>query len=312
MATRKLLQTFKKTPITASPASLSNSETAQKISKTLIRAGLKPFETTDSSLLSNLDSHITNLVFSNPNVPLHSCLNFFNFLRKNQSFVSQKPDLQSHLSVVFRLFKARRFAEMKRVLTYVAMDSNLRCPVANLVSLVEESGFNKEPNFVEKLCDMLFRVYADCNLFEEGFRVFDYMVSYELKIDDRSCIVFLLALKRCDKMEACLGLFKRMVEFNVEVTVYSLTIVIDGLCKRWRVKRAKDLMIEMASKGIKPNVVTYNTLINAYIKRNDFEGVNEMLRLMEVDKVEYNAATYTLLIDWHGSSGAGHNGEERI
>ncbi|KAJ8759444.1 hypothetical protein K2173_006978 [Erythroxylum novogranatense] len=188
---------------------------------------------------------------------------------------------------------------MKNVLTFTITEDDLRCPIADLVSLVE-SRFD-EPSIVGKLCHMLFRVYVDVSMFEYDLEVFNYMVSNGLKIDERSCIISLLALKRCGKMEACLNLFEKILESDIEITVYSLTIVIGALCKSGKVQRAKDLLIEMSVKGIKPTIFTYNTLLNAYIKM-DFGGVNEMLKLMAMEETVYNASTYTILIAWFGSN----------
>ncbi|KAJ0088949.1 hypothetical protein Patl1_32143 [Pistacia atlantica] len=297
MSIQKLLQAFNKTHFT-NPTSIAHQAIASNIAKTLIKSGLKPFETTPL-LLSNFNSDIANLVLSNSNLPPQSCLRFFKFLRRNPSPVAHKPDLQAHVILICRLYKAQKFAEMKNVLSYIATDVSLRCPVINLVSLIENE--TAEAKFVEKLCDMLFRVYADNRLFDEAMSVFDYMENSGMKIDERSCMVYLIALKRGDQMNMCFGFFQRMVKANVNITVYTMTIAIDGLCKTGDFKRARDLMDEMIGKGIKANVFTYNTLINGYIKRKDFVGVNEILSLMESDQVAYNAATYTLVIEWYGT-----------
>uniref|UniRef100_A0A2P2NY29 Pentatricopeptide repeat-containing protein n=1 Tax=Rhizophora mucronata TaxID=61149 RepID=A0A2P2NY29_RHIMU len=300
MASAKLLKLFKKA-VPANPCSTSNQQDiAGKITKTILKAGLSSLKNAPS-FLYNLNSDIIHLVLLSPKLPTQSCLGFINFLRQDHLLVSFKPDLRAYMILISRLFKGRKFAEMKNILSVIAMDDNLQCPIMEMVLLA--SSVDNEPKFVEKLCDTLFRVYADCQRFDFGIHVFGYMVSNGMKIDGRSCIVFLLALKRCDKMEECLDFFKRMVESNAEVTVYSMTIVVDGLCKKGWIKRAMYVMIQMDCKGIKPNVVTYNTLLNAYIKRMDFEGVNKMLKLMEMREVVYNTTTYTLLIEWYGNSG---------
>jgi len=162
------------------------------------------------------------------------------------------------------------------MLNCVVTDDSLRCPVSIIVSLIE--GGCNEPKFVDKLCDMLMRVYADNRMFEEAVGVFDYMEKNGLEIEERSCFVLLLAFKRCDRVESCLGFFCRMVESGIEITVYSMTSVIDGLCKRGEVERGRELMGEMVDRGIKPNVITYNTFLNAYVERKDFVGLNEILR----------------------------------
>ncbi|CAI8585918.1 unnamed protein product [Vicia faba] len=152
---------------------------------------------------------------------------------------------------------------------------------------------------------MLFRVCSDNRLFPEAVRVFDYVEEKGFVIEERSCFVLLLALKRCGEIELCLRFFRRMVESNgIEIRVQSLTLVIDGLCKRGEVEKAKELMDEMVTKSIvKPTVFTYNTLLNAYVGRKDRSGVGEILRLMEKEPVVFSVATYSILIQWYSSSG---------
>ncbi|KAL5076285.1 hypothetical protein RYX36_015269, partial [Vicia faba] len=199
------------------------------------------------------------------------------------------------------LFKARKFATIKTILNSVVTDSQFRSPVSGIVDLLDEFEFH----FVDKLCDMLFRVCSDNRLFPEAVRVFDYVEEKGFVIEERSCFVLLLALKRCGEIELCLRFFRRMVESNgIEIRVQSLTLVIDGLCKRGEVEKAKELMDEMVTKSIvKPTVFTYNTLLNAYVGRKDRSGVGEILRLMEKEPVVFSVATYSILIQWYSSSG---------
>ncbi|KAL5064783.1 hypothetical protein RYX36_026520 [Vicia faba] len=200
-----------------------------------------------------------------------------------------------------KLFKARKFATIKTILNSVVTDSQFRSPVSGIVDLLDEFEFH----FVDKLCDMLFRVCSDNRLFPEAVRVFDYVEEKGFVIEERSCFVLLLALKRCGEIELCLRFFRRMVESNgIEIRVQSLTLVIDGLCKRGEVEKAKELMDEMVTKSIvKLTVFTYNTLLNAYVGRKDRSGVGEILRLMEKEPVVFSVATYSILIQWYSSSG---------
>ncbi|XWS43573.1 hypothetical protein CRYUN_Cryun16bG0115900 [Craigia yunnanensis] len=69
-------------------------------------------------------------------------------------------------------------------------------------------------------------------MFEEANGAFDYMERMGFKIDERSCILYLIALKKCGKGDSLLGFFRRMIESGVEFSVYSMRIVIDGLCNR--------------------------------------------------------------------------------
>ncbi|TQE06735.1 hypothetical protein C1H46_007684 [Malus baccata] len=237
---RKTFKTLKKA-FPTDPASISNQETAEKIAKTLIKLGLQPLKSTSPSLLSNLNPHVTNLVLSNPLVPPHSCLTLFNFLQTNPS---HKPNLQAHAILIRRLYNARRFAQMKIVLNGIVTNDNLRFPVSKITSLIED-----EPDgvkFVGTLCDMLFRVYADNKMFEEAIGVFEYVGKNGLEIEERSCFVLLLALKKCGRVDLCLRFFDQMVEKGVRITVYPLTLVMNELCKRGEVEKAKALMGEMA------------------------------------------------------------------
>ncbi|CAI8588963.1 unnamed protein product [Vicia faba] len=101
----------------------------------------------------------------------HSCLSFFHFLKTHHSNHSLKPDLKAHLILFSRLFKARKFATIKTILNSVVTDSQFRSPVSGIVDLLDEFEFH----FVDKLCDMLFRVCSDNRLFPEAVRVFDYV-----------------------------------------------------------------------------------------------------------------------------------------
>ncbi|KAE8705972.1 Pentatricopeptide repeat-containing protein [Hibiscus syriacus] len=152
--------------------------------------------------------------------------------------------------------------------------------------------------------------YLENKGFEEANRVFDYMMKMGFKIDERSCILYLVALKKFDEGDSFLAIFRRMVKSGVEVGVCSMTIVIDGLCRRGEVEKGRELMSEMSSKGVKPIVITYNTILNAYVKRKDFGVVYEVLRLME-EGVAYDTATYTVLIEYVGKIGK-HDEVEKL
>ncbi|KAK0577148.1 hypothetical protein LWI29_028620 [Acer saccharum] len=164
------------------------------------------------------------------------------------------------------------------------------------VSLVEY-GID-DPIFVQKLCGTLFSVYADNGMFEDAIGVFDYMEKSRFKIHDKSCMVLLLALKRCDKMDMCFSFFRRMVGANVDITVHSMMTVIDGLCKGGEVERAKDLMGKWnGERGVTPNNVTYNALIDAYCKKGNLEEAKQLFEGMEKKGVRPNTFTYNILIN---------------
>lgn len=66
----------------------------------------------------------------------------------------------------------------------------------------------------------MFRVYADNGMFEESVRIFDNILGKGLSIDERSCIVFLVAAKKGGKIDLCLEFFRRMVDSGVKITQF--------------------------------------------------------------------------------------------
>ncbi|KAK1569135.1 hypothetical protein Q3G72_033000 [Acer saccharum] len=258
MSTQKLIRAFSRTHIPSN----QHQVTASNIVQALSYSSIEPLK--HSPLIrSTLNSHVVQLVLSNPRLSLRSCLQFFNFLRENPA---HKPDLAAHLTFICRLYDVRKFTDIQFVLNCIANDVNLRTPVSNIVSFVEHC--TVDPIFVQKLCDILFRVYADNGMFEEAIGVFDYMEKSEIEIHERCCMVLLLALKSCDKMDTCFSFFQRMVGAKLEITAKSVAIVVSGLCVRGEVERAKGLMEVMVTKGIEPDVLAYNSLINGYCIRD--------------------------------------------
>ncbi|KAL4295888.1 hypothetical protein GQ457_12G010450 [Hibiscus cannabinus] len=149
MATKELVGIFGKSLFRSS----ANSKTAAEIAEILIKSGLKPFRT-NPSLISDLNSNTVNLILSNPNLPLHLCNQFFNFLRANLSLPSQKPNLQTHLTFIRRLYKAGNFEEIKQVLEFIMFDDSLRYSIEDMFSI---AGFEcDESNFPEKFSDLFF------------------------------------------------------------------------------------------------------------------------------------------------------------
>ncbi|KAL1543916.1 pentatricopeptide repeat-containing protein-like isoform X1 [Salvia divinorum] len=288
-------QGFYRTAKQVFSSTISNEHTANLIAESLIRSTTRSLQIAES-LISKVNPCITHHVLSNPRIPSSSCLHFFEFLRTNQSITPQKPDLESHIVIVLRLFGAKKFAEAKNILSAAVADENLRCPFSEVASLVSESC--AEPTVKIKFFDMLFRVYADNGKFDEGLEVFEYMVNNKFEIDERSCMVYLVALKKCNRFGSLYDFFQKMVECNVVITVYSMTLVMDGLCKRKEVEKARKLMHDLVGRGVKPNAYTFNTLIDAYVKKSNHEGVKDILASMEKAGVKFNVATYTLRINW--------------
>nr|GLL30536.1 pentatricopeptide repeat-containing protein At2g32630 [Ipomoea trifida] len=278
----------------------SDAEIASSISKTLTKSTWNGLDI-NPSLISSINPQVARLVLSNPHVPHLSCLNFFKFLQNNKSLTVSKPDLQAHIILVLRLFRARKFNQGKDILNAVAADDSLRRPVSEIADLVREN--NGNPKMVVKLMDMLLRVYVDNMRFKEAEEVFDYLKNNEFEIDDRSCMVYLLAVKRSNQFHSMFEFFQKMVKANVKITVYSMTMVIDGLCKRGEVDKARKLMDDMLCRGVKPNEYTYNTLLDRYVKNSDLGAVKEILNEMEKEGMELNATSYTVLIEGYSNLG---------
>ncbi|KAL5776036.1 hypothetical protein ACOSP7_008962 [Xanthoceras sorbifolium] len=159
---------------------IQHKKTASNLAQFLANSGIEHLKHSPL-MLSTLNSHVIQHVFSNPELPLPSCLDLFNFLRENPA---RKPDLVAHMTLIYRLYGAQKFNEVEFVLKCIANDVNLRTSVPNMVSLVKDG--TDDPIFVETLCGMLFRIYASKGMFEEAIGVFDYMEKSGFKIHGSS------------------------------------------------------------------------------------------------------------------------------
>lgn len=143
--------------------------------------------------------------------------------------------------------------------------------------------------------------------------VFDYAKGIGIKIDEKTCAVLLLALKRSDCLRTCLDFFNRMIASSMEVSVYPLTIVVCALCSNGNIKMGRELVEEISKKGIvKPNVVTFNVLVAACVRRWNFVELELVLGLMKEEAVELNLASYKFLIDGFTSSGKAEEAERLL
>ncbi|EXC22880.1 hypothetical protein L484_007489 [Morus notabilis] len=106
------------------------------ISKTPMFSPPKTMDTTAISFLSHLDLNSLHLILSDPNVRSSVCFKFFNFLVKNRSFVSVKPDLQAHLTLISRLLKSRNFSQAENLLRSVSVGENCDYPFPVIASTV--------------------------------------------------------------------------------------------------------------------------------------------------------------------------------
>ena len=168
----------------------------ENISKCLISSSFNGF--LKSPPLRNLNPQITNMVLSDPLIPVNSCLYFFDFLRNSQSPFAQIPDLHAHITLIFRLLEVKKFVAAKNVVKYMTVDRNLKCPPLVMASVLEQFGY--KPTTVAKFYDLLMRVYADNKQFHDALKVFDYMTERKFLVEEKSCMVCLVALKN-SKME---------------------------------------------------------------------------------------------------------------
>ncbi|KAJ4827123.1 hypothetical protein Tsubulata_002472 [Turnera subulata] len=262
----------------------------------------KPQLPTSSSALSDLNPTTLHQILANPFLQPSQSLQVFDLVLKNPSLVAFTPDLQAHLTLVCRFLQAKRFSDAENLLRAVSVEENARYPFSVLASTVERCCC-VEPEVVAKFFNLTMKVYSDCEMFDQVLRTFDHCKNNGIEIDERTCTVHLLALKRDYQIGALLDFFNRMVESGVEISVYSLTVVVDGLCRSGEIKRCRELLEEMMGKGIKPNIITYNLMVDACAKRWNFEELNSVLALMEKEGQVFDLKTYKSLIDGYSSSG---------
>lgn len=192
MPNKTLLAAFTKSiPKISTPVG-PDQRIASLISKSLRTCQIPQFPAT------SLHPNIINLVLSNTHLPPQSCFNFFNSLQPNKLNL-----IEPYILLSCRLYKSKDFALAKDILKQLAINNHIQQPIQKIMSFVNGNCSNAFSKVVlGKLFDTLFRVYADNERFEESLEVFDYMKSNGFsKIDERSCMVFLLAAKRCDKFD---------------------------------------------------------------------------------------------------------------
>ncbi|OWM73775.1 pentatricopeptide repeat-containing protein At2g28050 [Punica granatum] len=256
-----------------------------------------------TAFLSELDLPSLRRLLSDHYIPSSTCLNLFNFLlRSPPPSLSFQPDLRSHLILICRLLKATNFSEAVKLMKSVLVDQILAHPFPLIAD--ELWSCPAKPRTVAKFFNLMLQVYSENRLFGEALMAFDYMKGNGIEINERTCTMHLLALKRCGEVRMSVDFFDRMIESGVPISVYSLTAVVDGLCRSGEIKMGRELVEEMLSRGtVRPNVVTFNVLIAACSKRWNFDELESVLRLMEEVAVGFNLKTYKFLIDGFTSSG---------
>ncbi|CAA2953635.1 Hypothetical predicted protein [Olea europaea subsp. europaea] len=274
------------------------SKIGDTIITTIISSNSRPIPT---ALLSKLTPGLIHLILSDPHLKLPKCLDFFNFLFKNQSLINFKLNLESHFILIRRLVKERKFTDAERLLGFVSKDEKLRYPFPVIASCIRNQC--GESKISIKIFNMMLKVYSDGQRFKEVVNTFNYMENNGIQIDEKTCTIILIELIKCDKLELALEFFYKMVDMGIEVSVFSLTVVVDGLCKNGEINRARELVDEMVSSGIKPNVITNNIMVNACTKRWKFEELVKISNLMKWVGVDMNMETFKFLVDGFSSCG---------
>ncbi|CAL1404205.1 unnamed protein product [Linum trigynum] len=124
-----------------------------------------------------------------------------------------------------------------------------------------------------------------------------------VEIDERTCTLHLLVLKKNREMKLVLEFFHRMIKSGIEISPYSLAVVVGGLCENGKIRRCRELVEEMIGYGIKPNIVTFNIMLKACLKRWNFGQLELILALMKNQETPCDERTYKILIDGYVSSG---------
>ncbi|XP_057982209.1 pentatricopeptide repeat-containing protein At2g32630-like [Malania oleifera] len=193
--------------------------------------------------------------------------------------------------------------------------------VSDIDTFVED--FCNEPKITTKLFDMLFEVYADIKLLEEVSGVFERMVRKGIEIDERSCVVYLLALKKSGEGKPLLGILHRMVDAGkdrskerraldfkevdeilrlmeedaVDYKMSTYTILIKGYSSNGKIEEVGTLFEGVHEKGIEPNLLVYTVVTSLNCRLGKMMKAYALFdELIERDLV-LNAHAYGALIN---------------
>ncbi|CAN1253023.1 Pentatricopeptide repeat-containing protein At2g28050 [Linum perenne] len=242
-------------------------------------------------------------ILSHPAVKPSECLHFFNSVIENQSSVSFVPDLQANLTLIGRLLNGKRFTEAEHLLKGLTVDQIERYPFPVVASSVENLE-NLKPRVVGKLFNVMMNVYSVNERFEQVLESFDYMERNGIEIDERTCTLHLIVLKKRGEMKMVMEFFHRMIRSSgIKISPYSLSVVVSGMCENGEVRMCREFIEEMIRNGINPNVVTYNIMLNACIRRWNFAEVETILGLMKKEETGFDEKTYKMMIDGYTSCG---------
>ncbi|KAM1441619.1 hypothetical protein ACFXTO_009709 [Malus domestica] len=208
---------------------------------------------------------------------------------------------------------------MKVVLNCVVTNHMINCPVSEIASLIKDEHDGVE--FVGTLCDM--HCYKNLRLglcrkqmFEESVGVFGYVGRNGIEIGERSCIVLLLALRKCGRVNSCWRFFDRMViqssypfssnkmemadivvmqNKGIDVNLVFHTLM-EGYCKKGMMDESLKLWDVMEKKGFQL-VFTYSTTASALCNLNRNEEAKGLMFAVEERGVAPNVVCFTILVD---------------
>lgn len=98
----------------------------------------------------------------------------------------------------------------------MAVDDILRYPFRVIASgFVDECGCDTKVG--SRFFNSMLMVYSDNGKIDYVVEVFEYTKNNEVKIDEKTCTLHLLNLKKCDHMELVSEFFRLMVESGIDV-----------------------------------------------------------------------------------------------
>ncbi|OMO65909.1 hypothetical protein COLO4_30932 [Corchorus olitorius] len=244
---------------------------AAEITKILTISGRKAFKE-NPSLLSNLNSELTNLILSNPRLPLHTCTLFYDLLKSNISPTPLKLSLQTHLTFIIRLYKAEKFREIKEVLRRGEVEK------ATYTALIE--------------------YFASVDKHEEVEKLFDEMRERRIEVDLHLYTSMISWLCQRRKIKRAFVLFDELNDKGLVPNAHVYGALIDGLCKTGQMEAADMLVNHMQNQGIYVNVVIFNTLLNGYCKKGMIDVALRQLAIMVKKGLQPDVFTYNIIASW--------------
>ncbi|CAI9770791.1 unnamed protein product [Fraxinus pennsylvanica] len=275
------------------------------ISTILIPSNSQPIPT---ALLSKLTPGLVHLILSDPHLKLPKCLDFFNFLLKNQSSINFKLNLESHFILICRLVKQRKFTDAERLLGFFFKDEKLRMvdmgievSVFSLTVVVDGLCKNGEIKRAKELVDEMLSSGIKPNVitfnimvnactkrwkFEELEKILDLMkwVGVDMNVETFKFLVD--GFSSCGKIEEAEKIVLEMHQKGFIVGAHLYNLVIHGYCRVGDVDRALSIFCKMKEEGICPNVDTYGILASHISNMGELETAKDFIKEMQSKGIE--------------------------